>query len=370
MILFRVDSGSLIGSGHIGRCRRLAEAFQVLGHKIVFASRPNPGHCLDLLRDSGIEVVELPLATDGNGMSADPSTWLPGGACADAENLLVEIDRRRWNVKLLVVDHYAISASWEEYFYNSIPILAFDDLGVEEHKVSLLLHQNIDTEITQHIRERNSSVPLWSGVSNILFSSNLLSLSKERSLIARYPPRNVIVFFGGCDPDRACLRVAALLKSARLDFSSVLIIAGVMEGRVKDIEGFVKDDPRFEVVALSENFYGRLANCDLFIGAGGSSSYERGLLGIPSVTLSIAENQIPFARKLGDLGATVYMGRSNEVSDVEILKLLHSIWQNESLCRRMNQVSKETFAGANGARDVAERICDHFQLGISSIPNQ
>lgn len=362
MILFRVDSGSFIGSGHIGRCSRLAMELQKIGHQVAFVSRPNPGHVLEFLREGGIEVVELPYEENGNEISNDPSSWLPGGPIEDARALRAVIELRKWDVKLLVIDHYAISSAWEALFYNEFPLLAFDDLGVEEHKVNLLIHQNIDTEIARFIGLKNPAIPLWSGVTNILLGSDLLDLKLSKRVLPSFPPKRVIVFFGGFDPEQISLKVAGLLKEENLDFTSVLVIAGGANGRVEAIKSAVKGDSRFEVAAFSKNFYEELAECDFFIGAGGSSSYERCLLGIPSLTLAIADNQVPFAKKLGADGATVYLGRSEDVSIEVLSQRIRAVWRDESSYRRMSLVSQELFAEAKGARDVAKRICEHFRL--------
>jgi len=52
---------------------------------------------------------------------------------------------------------------------------------------------------------------------------------------------------------------------------------------------------------------------DLAIGAGGTTSWERMCLGVPSIVVSIAENQISACEKLGRDGIVNYLGAQSSL---------------------------------------------------------
>lgn len=72
-VAFRVDSGTMIGVGHLARCLVLADALAEQGVECRFVGRDHAGHQLDLARDAGHEAV-VPNATTT--ATHDPPTWL------------------------------------------------------------------------------------------------------------------------------------------------------------------------------------------------------------------------------------------------------------------------------------------------------
>ena len=58
-ILFRCDASTLIGSGHVIRCRTLARKLQAHGFNIVFICREHPGNLISLLCEE-FKVICLP----------------------------------------------------------------------------------------------------------------------------------------------------------------------------------------------------------------------------------------------------------------------------------------------------------------------
>jgi UDP-2,4-diacetamido-2,4,6-trideoxy-beta-L-altropyranose hydrolase len=91
---------------------------------------------------------------------------------------------------------------------------------------------------------------------------------------------------------------------------------------------------RYEIKHLCEslsnfNFYCQIENmselisqADLCICAGGTTTWERGVLGLPALTVVCADNQYQTTIDLAELGAIKYLGRSSEVSIPLILNQL------------------------------------------------
>ena len=59
-ILFRVDSGFLIGSGHLFRCIALADIFSEAGVSCIFLCRDLPGNMSDMVITAGYKFIEIP----------------------------------------------------------------------------------------------------------------------------------------------------------------------------------------------------------------------------------------------------------------------------------------------------------------------
>ena len=67
-----------------------------------------------------------------------------------------------------------------------------------------------------------------------------------------------------------------------------------------------------------DDMAGLISQADMAIGAGGVSALERCCLGVPSVTITIADNQLKLADELARAGATDNLGPVTELSTGEI----------------------------------------------------
>jgi RimJ/RimL family protein N-acetyltransferase len=87
-----------------------------------------------------------------------------------------------------------------------------------------------------------------------------------------------------------------------------------------------------------------MANSDLAIGAAGSSAWERCCLGLPSIVLSYAENQKFLAESLGKSGVHWYVGRLNDISEMDLM----------SVVNHANASSSSLFYLSNNASNVCD----------------
>jgi spore coat polysaccharide biosynthesis predicted glycosyltransferase SpsG len=74
-----------------------------------------------------------------------------------------------------------------------------------------------------------------------------------------------------------------------------------------------------------------MAAADLAIGAGGATVWERLCLGLPSLVVSIAENQEPVCKDLASAGLIKYLGCQEKVDEALILSALNDIIDSKSL---------------------------------------
>ena len=61
-----------------------------------------------------------------------------------------------------------------------------------------------------------------------------------------------------------------------------------------------------------------MANADLCLGAGGTTTWERCFLGLPTLVTSVAENQMEICRDCAEKGYIYYLGRWDKVSEADI----------------------------------------------------
>ena len=80
-----------------------------------------------------------------------------------------------------------------------------------------------------------------------------------------------------------------------------------------------------------------MTSCDIAVGAGGSTTWERCSLGVPTITAILAENQKDMAFKLRDSGATIVLPVNNNFEDNLSEELLNL---SEEKLRGMSSISK------------------------------
>ena len=70
---------------------------------------------------------------------------------------------------------------------------------------------------------------------------------------------------------------------------------------------------------------GLIARADLAIGAGGATTWERACLGLPTLVVAIAANQLPFAEALDQVGYIKLLGDGASVTTEQIRSALLSL---------------------------------------------
>jgi UDP-2,4-diacetamido-2,4,6-trideoxy-beta-L-altropyranose hydrolase len=283
-----------MGAGHVMRCLTLANALRERGAHCRFICREEPGNLLDMIDRQGFETFALPVANDQD------IDWQ-----ADAEQ--TKVGAGDMAIDWLVVDHYALDARWESAMRPSCcRIMVIDDLADRLHDADLLLDQNLG----RHSEHYAGLVPQ---TCRPLFGPEFALLRQEfsrwrpYSLARRLTPRinRVLVSMGGVDNDNVTSRVLALLNECSLEQEcTIKVMMGPRApwiGEVKGIASALRWNT--EVIVSPPDVAKILADADLAIGASGSSSWERCCLGLPTVSVVIADNQEYIGRQLANIGA-------------------------------------------------------------------
>ena len=112
------------------RCLALARALREEGASCRFVCRELPGHLGARIAAEGFELALLP--ADGEAAAMDER--------GDAE---ATIEALRGSVDVLIVDHYALDARWEQALQpHAGKLVAIDDLADRPHLAQMLIDQN------------------------------------------------------------------------------------------------------------------------------------------------------------------------------------------------------------------------------------
>lgn len=311
-ILFRCDASLSIGSGHVIRCRTLARKLQRRGAAITFLCRRQPGDLISLLEQqfTVLALPEQPLAAcDGLEGRDLYAAWLGCSQQQDAADCLVALEQAGINIsQWLVIDHYGLDASWEGAMREGLEsepppqLLVIDDLADRSHSCDLLLDQNFFGEATAH-----RYMKLVPPQCRRLLGPHYALLGPEYAVLHPLVPprtelRRVLVFFGGVDPHNCTGKAIEALMAPELAHLAVDVVLGLQCMHREAVETLVAKRPHTTLHKPQPSLAGLIARADLAIGAGGATTWERARLGLPSVVLPIAANQLPFSEALAAAG--------------------------------------------------------------------
>lgn len=324
-IVIRTDASIQIGTGHVMRCLALAEELQRQGHQCLFICRDHEGHLGELIITRGFELILLCKPSKEMFYSKKDklshSEWLGVSWQTDAEQSLKVL--AKFKSDWLVVDHYALDERWERLVLDYVgQIMVIDDLADRKHVCSILLDQNLGRTSSDyaHLVPKNCKTVI--GPKYALLRREFAEL-REISLKRRQNPelKRILIFLGGIDRTNVTGQVLAALAESALPRDTVFdVVMGAAAPFLDDVRQQVTRLPFIANVSVNvNNMAERMCRADLSIGAAGSTSWERCCMGLPNITVVLADNQRLIADALAESEAALLVDISHISRDIPLL---------------------------------------------------
>lgn len=289
-LLLRADASESIGTGHVMRCLALAQAWMRAGGRATFAMAQCPPRLCERLRQAGANVVSI---VSERGSIADARETAQRARAAMA----------RW----IVLDGYDFDSDFQVAVRDSdLFLLVIDDEARAEHfAADLLLNQNAyaTPELYAH---KIGRARLALGGRYALLRDEFKPWHLWRREIPQRA-RRILVTTGGSDPHNAALQILRGLDRIDGDGLEQTIVIGSAAAHRAEIEREAAERGA-RVIVDAQNMPELMAWADLAISAAGSTCWEMAFMGLPALTLVIAENQAPIARCLSERGAALSLG--------------------------------------------------------------
>ena len=306
-VVFRTDASLQMGTGHVMRCLTLATGLADRGAQVDFICRAHQGNLIALIERLGFRVIALPFASGGDKASLDQPAhahWLGCDWQTDSQESYAAISG---TVDWIIVDHYALDHRWETTMRAKCTrIMCIDDLADRPHDCDLLLDQSLGRCNQDYLHLVPEPAKLLLGPKYALLRPEFAQW-RDASLARRETPqlRHILVTMGGVDADNVTGRVLATLQRAETtSLDKITVVLGPHAPWREQVKKQAAGMPILtQVLTGVDNMAELMASCDLAIGAGGSTTWERCALGVPSILFILAENQRNIGRSLHQSGA-------------------------------------------------------------------
>lgn len=334
--IFRADASPAVGGGHVMRCLTLADRLKRDGWQTAFACSPETPETLPQLKESGHEILTLA----GDGIEEMARHW-PDGT--------------DW----LAVDHYGLDAGFETVCRPwAKKILVLDDMPTRRHDCDLLLDQNLGRRADDYAGLLPETAHVAAGIDYALLRPQFAKARTEALARRRERPpiRRILVGLSLTDPDNATALCLEGIAQAGLPGMRIDVLLGPGAPHLPALR------KQAETLAVPVEFHigvsdvaTLLKECDLALGAPGSSAWERCALGLPTLLLILADNQRRNGDELAAQGAAVNLGDVGALTPESIATALRALASDPDALAAMAEAASTLCDGA-GPRRMATAL--------------
>ena len=316
------------------RCLTLAEILSVSGHRVSFVSREHTGNLNALVETRGYTLNPLPTVQETARVVCQKpqhASWL--GCHWREDALQVSSLLTTANVDWLVVDHYGIDVRWCRKLRGCCKrLMVIDDLADRPLDCDLLLDTGPGKNESDYHELIPAGAQLLLGERYALLRDEFRELRQQaqekRQVIGQV--RNVLVTLGGMDQRNLLPGLIETLTSANEKLCVTVVVSSASPNYLR-IRETSENHPDVRILSDIEDMASVILDADVAIGAGGVSAYERCSLGLPTITIAIANNQRHFVEQLEIRGAVTHVDLSVLSVEQIVEKLISSAAELDAL---------------------------------------
>jgi UDP-2,4-diacetamido-2,4,6-trideoxy-beta-L-altropyranose hydrolase len=333
--VFRADASAAIGTGHVMRCRTLAGALAARGWTTKLAARELP----DALADTWPG-------------GPDAILRIPEDVPLDAEPPLIA-SRAGSRIALVVGDRYGLGAAWYAAARGAQPgavLMAIDDLADRPLPIDIVLNQNLGTAEATYAALAGRDTRVLAGPRWALLRPEFATL-RERGRARDGRVERLLVFMSGADRSDVTRRAAVALAGVGRPFD---VVVGASYAHLSGLRSLLDGVPGAALHVNTDAIATLMDRADLAVGAPSSASWERCALGLPTVLVTLADNQVDVGAHLDRLGAGLALGWHDEVTADTIEVAVRSLAGDPARVARMSRAAAGVTDGRGTDRVVSE----------------
>ena len=333
LLIIRADATPEIGTGHLMRTLALAHAWRDRAGDVIFVSCCQSRGLVRRMAELARQVVTLDRA------HPDPGDWEKTARILNAHG-------EAW----VALDGYHFDG---EYHKNiralGKRLLVVDDMAhLDHYEADIVLNQNIDAADRSYSTAAFTRLLL--GPQYILLRPEFVERIAPKRNIAG-PACRLLVTLGGADPDNMTLTVIQALEKINIDGFEAVIVVGSANPNLQQIQtAGNRSGLPMRVVYNAPNMAELMAWADLAVSAGGSTCWELAYMGVPTLAITMADNQQAVVKGLAKAGAIVNLGWHQDVSSAEIARAVQNLATDVDKRIQMQRCGRDLVDGGGAQR--------------------
>lgn len=352
-VLIYADGNTDIATGHLMRCLSVACALQALGGRAEFAVSDETS--ADLLASFFPKKSSFPIHV----LHADyrkPETALGGltrllsyspdgpafSPAADGPKQESFLQERFFAEQFpaLLIDSYFVTQDFLEALRSLVKTAYIDDLYAFDYPADLVI--NYDFAPPEHFYSKAGKALLGCGFTPLRAQfSGLTPVFREQV-------EDVLISTGGTDAWNAAGKFAsALLTTPESASWRIHVLTGPMHAHRNELQTLAVSHPQLLLHEKVTDMAGLMRTCDLAVSAAGTTLYELCAAGVPSVSFTMADNQLPCSMDMERFAGIPCAGDVRSTPDLtgKLLSLLFSLAENP---QKRGALSRSMHAAIDG----------------------
>lgn len=342
-VALRCDARWASGAGHLMRCRALASALRARGAE--------PRLFLDAPTQISFDEVGAEVVASDGAIETRIAEWLDTGKTA------------------VVIDHYDLDADAERAASQvAAAVVVLEDLPDRVHHCDVLVDTAPDASISQYIGRVPDRCRLLLGSSFALLRESFLS-QPDAARDRTNGVSGALVTIGMEPEPRVLEMVAAALETSSLPDLSVRAI--VPRGGHRRWVPPSATRHTYDVLDRTEDMPALMAAADFAVLGAGSTCLEACFMGLPSVCVVVADNQLGNARALARLGVCDFVdvrpdsAGHDHAADAELRSALGAM--ADARTRQQRSDAGRNLVDGLGPQRIADALAEIFSKMGESI---
>lgn len=335
-VIFRCDASPQIGLGHLMRCRTLAYTLRQAGVRCIMVG-PKRDFRVTMDSETFDEWLTRP-------------DW--GTSRQDAENLEALAVKNFCDVAVL--DDYRVDEQYQQILLKAgLRWLQFNGKADKPLWADWVVSMSPDSDVRRYrLMQRRSETRLLLGPRYAVLREEFLQWRAPRQIKSH--ACQLLLTFGGGDDRGACLACLDALR--QVDIFDITILSGGCNPQVASIQAWMKQNATHRVCLLLDDtdVARRMAEADIAVTAGGTTTFEMAMLGLPMLIVQIADNQRANAEAWERMGVAVNLGPLGSLNAGHLRDQLIMLAGDRKLRERMSLHGREWVDGRGAKRLVQE----------------
>lgn len=361
--VIRADANEQIGIGHVMRCLALAEWLIDYQYKPVLITKYFNSFIETKIVELNGKIIIIPESADESEEKYRHSNWLKGSEGNDALQCLKVIEQEKStngqiSPSFIIVDHYALAAPWEKNLSVQAEILVIDDLSDRHHECKWLIDQTFGKADGDYMGLVPDNTKLMIGPQYALIRKEFTATAK---LFKRNLPNTeirVLLTLGGVDKNNDTSKVLLFLEACK-NMNKKKIVTTVVTSNSNpnliELQATVGQLKNISLLIDVTNMAELMATHNVCIGAAGSTSWERCVMSLPTISIVLAENQKTIAKNLADAEVVLDLGLMAVITQEKFMETFHSLINDINLYNSLS-IKSESLCDGLGCNRIMKEV--------------